>query len=234
MADNTEWDLPDDPTKEGLEYPNYNITKTASGHEIILDDTKDKESITIRHRMGSTLQLHPDGSVVMISKKGNYQVVFGDNNIMVTGAHNLTVNGPASMKVEGNYDMTVNGDAKHTFNGNVEHVVNGNFTQMVSKDSEVVVAGNQSTKVAGKSEHVAAKMVVASEGNLGLLAGKNLVGSADKAINLTASDGDITQDASDGVKISSDELTHNDINVGDDHMHTEVVKGGDLTGPPEG
>lgn len=36
------------------------------------------------------------------------------------------------------------------------------------------------------------------------------------------------------VTIEGDVLTHNDRNVGHDHKHTEVLKGGDLTGPPDG
>lgn len=36
------------------------------------------------------------------------------------------------------------------------------------------------------------------------------------------------------VKIEGELLTHNDRNVGHDHKHTDVLKGGDLTGPPEG
>ncbi|MBB3461979.1 phage baseplate assembly protein V [Rhizobium sp. BK377] len=35
------------------------------------------------------------------------------------------------------------------------------------------------------------------------------------------------------VKIEGESLTHNDRNVGHDHKHTDVLKGGDLTGPPE-
>ncbi len=238
----SEWNLPDDPTKTGLEYPNYNITKTSSGHELIFDDTKDKESITIRHRKGATLQLHPDGSVVMIAKNGHYQVTFGDNNMLVTGAHNITVNGPASMKVEGDYDMTVNGNAKHTYNGNLEHLVVGNFTQSVSKDSETIIAGNQSTKVAGKSEHVAKKAVISAEGNLGLLAGSNLVGSADKAVSITASGGnismdassDITGDAGSAITLSGDSgaLSYNSKNISDTHRHKDVMAGSDETGEP--
>lgn len=35
------------------------------------------------------------------------------------------------------------------------------------------------------------------------------------------------------VQIEGDLLTHNDRNVGHDHKHTDVLKGGDLTGPPK-
>jgi hypothetical protein len=38
----------------------------------------------------------------------------------------------------------------------------------------------------------------------------------------------------DGVAITGDGLTHNDVNIGFEHVHTEVERGGALSGPPPG
>lgn len=58
---------------------------------------------------------------------------------------------------------------------------------------------------------------------------------------VTIADGSITIEiggvsvviSGDGVKITGGEVTHDDHNIGHDHKHTEVLRGGDLTGPPE-
>jgi phage baseplate assembly protein gpV len=46
--------------------------------------------------------------------------------------------------------------------------------------------------------------------------------------------GTVVDITGDGVAIEGDDLTHNDIFIGDTHLHTEVEKGGALSGPPPG
>ena len=153
MSNGNNWNEPTDARTKGGEYPNYGITKTPSGHVIALDDTKGAESITIQHRSGSMVQMHPDGSVVFRSHKGRYDVTFGDGKMLITGDFDLTVNGGGSLKVEGDYDMTIQGNMHMGVTGNMETVVAGNHNMVVNGNQESAINGNQTTKVAGKTEH---------------------------------------------------------------------------------
>jgi len=42
---------------------------------------------------------------------------------------------------------------------------------------------------------------------------------------------DVTDD---GVAIEGDDITHNDVSIGSEHVHTQVEPGGALSGPPPG
>jgi len=179
---NTSWDLPEDARKSGLKYPNYNITTTPSGHKIIMDDSEGSESITLEHRSGSLIQFQADGSIVFHSNKDKYQVVFGDDNMLITGAQNITVNGGAQLKIEGNYDVNIHGNMKHTVNGNVELLVNGDMTTTVAGESETVISGNQSTKVAGDSEYNAKNQLVGAETKLSTFSGGQTIVKAEGSL----------------------------------------------------
>lgn len=209
------WDLPKDNRETGLKYPHYDIKKTASGHTLIFDDTPGSESVTIEHRGGSLMQMQADGKVVFKAAGGVYQAVFGDSNVIVTGRQDITVNGGGSLKVEGDYDVTVAGNMKTTIGGNMETAVAGDSTTAVAGDSEVVVAGNSTEKVGGNSEKLANQMLVAADSNIRMAGG---------GVSFV-SDG--------GVQVESSTLTHNNVNVGEDHIHGGVMAGSDETDVPE-
>lgn len=153
MAQGTKWDEPTDARSKGGEYPNYWTHKTPSGHVISLDDSKGAESVTVQHRSGSVIQMHPDGEVVIRSHKGRYDITFGDGKILITGDHDLTVNGGGSLRVEGDYDVAVNGNMHTTVSGNHETIVHGNLNTVVNGNEDKAVDGNQTTKIAGNTEH---------------------------------------------------------------------------------
>lgn len=54
-----------------------------------------------------------------------------------------------------------------------------------------------------------------------------------EGLKITAG-GTVVDITGDGVAIEGDDLTHNDIFIGDTHVHTEVEKGVALSGPPPG
>ena len=52
-------------------YPNYWSYKSRSGHNIIMDDSKGNETVTVQHRSGSAIQFRPDGGVHYTTRNGN-------------------------------------------------------------------------------------------------------------------------------------------------------------------
>ncbi len=220
----TNWNLPEDARKKGMQYPNYEIKQSPSGHGWVIDDTKDAESVTIFHRTGSQIQFQPDGSMIFINKKNAYQIVFGDNNIMVTGAQNVTVNGGCQLKVEGDYDLTVNGNVKQTIKGNLETIVSGDMTTAVQGNQENVVGKNISTKAVANHEVIGNKTAITGESKIGILSPGQVDVQAESDVNVS-SGGNINN--------SSNVLYHNGVDVGSDHKHTGVTSGPSLTGPPQ-
>ena len=165
MAD--KWDLPKDQRESGEKYPNYNVTKSVSGHTIMMDDSEGSESLTIQHRTGSLLQFQADGSIIFRNEKNKYEVTFGDNKVLITGCQDVTVNGGASLKVEGDYDMTVNGNMNMAVKGNMETVVNGNQNTLIKGNQDTAVDGARTTKVKGNSEHTTeGKTYVGADGGV--------------------------------------------------------------------
>lgn len=108
-------------SKEAGKYPNQQVIKTRSGHNVVYDDTKGNESITIQHRGGSAIQFLPNGAVQMTAHNGKYDIVFGENRMTVTGAHDLAVKGDGSLLVYGNYRKTVHGDIEIAATGSIAY-----------------------------------------------------------------------------------------------------------------
>lgn len=195
----TSWDEPKDARVDGGEYPNYTITKTPSGHVLNMDDTKGKESVTLQHRSGSMIQMHPDGSVRIRTHGTKYDVTFGDGKMLVTGDMDITVNGGGSLLVEGDYDVTVGGNMNTTVTGNMETVVAGNMNTVVTGNQDTAVDGNQTTKIAGNTEHTTeGKTYIAGDGGIAIesTAGNTRIASNDN-INLRA--GGTLESESDGA-----------------------------------
>lgn len=123
--------------KESGKYPNYHSFKTRSGHNVIYDDSKGHESITIQHRGGSAIQFLPNGAVQMTAHNGKYNIVFGENRMTVTGANDITVKGDGSLRVYGDYRKTVHGDVEITATGSITHR-GKNINQLASENHSVV------------------------------------------------------------------------------------------------
>lgn len=91
-------------------YPYNNITQTDSGHTFEMDDTPDRERIRLTHRVGSFIEMHPNGDEVHKIRGTGYEIVANGKNVMITGDCNITVIGNANFLVEGNKTETINGD----------------------------------------------------------------------------------------------------------------------------
>lgn len=170
-ADKTpsKYDMPDDAReKQGSgEYPNHWVRKTRSGHTMIFDDSKDKESITIQHRSGAMIQFMPDGAVQYVSHNGQQNIVFGENSILVTGAQDMTVRGDSSSVTHGEVNTTVHG-AMHTAVGKAMVTVAESNSAQFTKHNDVK-SESQATKVTknGSAEY-GGSFTMTSQGGLAL------------------------------------------------------------------
>lgn len=164
-----EWSGPPDARETGGEYPNYNIiTKTRSGHVIMTDDTKGSEHITIQHRSGTMIQFSPDGAISIGAQNGMYQIIFGENRMLITGAHDVTVQGAASLSVDGDYNMTVKGNHNTVVHGDM-NVTAKNLNQTIRGNMDTT-AKEMSTNIEGSSKITSHGITtIASDGGLALL-----------------------------------------------------------------
>jgi hypothetical protein len=163
-------------SKDAGKYPLYYSHKTRSGHVFQMDDSPGAESVTVQHRSGSSFQMMPDGAVVFTSKKGKYEVTFGESRMVVTGAMDTVVQGGGSLRVEGDYDMTVMGNVNQTVKGDYNMTAK-NMNMAIRGNADMAVKGNQTTKVAGNSEHATeGRTVISGDGGIALGSSADSVG----------------------------------------------------------
>lgn len=157
------WDGPEDVRqKEGAgKYPNYYSHKTRSGHCFMMDDSEGSEHVTVQHRSGSMIQIGPDGKLNITSHNGQYNIVFGENRMLITGAYDITVQGDSSLRVDGDYNMSVNGNINMNAQGDI------NF---VSKNVNTVARGNIDIQGKNRTEKIEGSITQQAQGAQTILA----------------------------------------------------------------
>jgi len=99
-------------------YPYNNVTQTEAGHKLEMDDTPTRERIRLSHRVGTFIEMHPDGSEVHKVFGNGYTIIVQNNGVRISGNCNiqidsnchLAVGGNLGVQVGGNFDMLVGGD----------------------------------------------------------------------------------------------------------------------------
>jgi hypothetical protein len=165
----TDWSSPPDARDTGGEYPNYNvIAKTRSGHVIMTDDTKGSEHVTIQHRGGSMIQFMPDGAISIGAQNGMYQIIFGEDRVLITGAQDITVQGGGSLSVDGDYNVTVKGNYNTVVHGDM-NLTAKNLNQTIRGNMDTT-AKEMATNIEGSSKITSHGITtIASDGGLALL-----------------------------------------------------------------
>ena len=185
------YDMPKDARESGSDYPNYWIRKTRSGHVFMLDDSKDKEQITLQHRSGSMLQFMPDGAVQSVVNRGRFDTTFGEHRSKVTGATDLTTKS-RSARVEENDNTTVIGNSTTAINQH-QAVIVGKTMAMAAGEriafgaQTVGIKGTavamEGSKISMKSKDIGA---ITSEGTIGV---KGVKGTGIHSDNIAAMEG---------------------------------------------
>jgi hypothetical protein len=134
---------------------------------------------------------------------------------------------PAGHYVE--MDDTKDGERiriQHLNGSFVEFRPDGSVVYRSNKDAYEVVAGEKNIRVKGSVN-------IQVDGNADIKIG----GNADVEVsgNLTAEIGGMTEIKSGGeIALKSPKLTHNEINIGYDHKHRDVMPGAGISGVPIG
>lgn len=103
------------PPSYGPKPPFNNLTKTAGGHSIEMDDTPGAERVQITHRSGSHIEMRPDGSVKYKSVKNRQDITIGDSEVIIQGDFNITVDGGikilsrnGALEIQSDYGAAIN------------------------------------------------------------------------------------------------------------------------------
>jgi hypothetical protein len=136
-------------------YPYNNIQQTESGHSFEMDDTPTRERVRLQHRIGTFLEMHPNGDEVHKVYGTGYEIHLNGKNVLIKGTCNITIEGDANMDVKGDYNLQVAGDYNVLVGGKTNHRSVGDV--FLSCDDDISIAANEnfggSVRIAA-SDHV--------------------------------------------------------------------------------
>lgn len=175
-------------------YPNQSLVhRSRSGHNFVIDDSKGAESVTLQHRSGTSVQMKPDGQMLITSHNGKYEITFGEDRMTITGARDITVKGDASMRVYGdynvtchkNYNLTVMGDLNITAK-NKNQLIRGNKDTIMKNETKKLEGSSSVTAGGGIARVAAGTMTVSSQsGSTYLVGSKGLHASVTQQGDMT-------------------------------------------------
>ena len=156
-SDGTTWDQPANPY--AAVYPFNHVYESESGHLQEFDDTPNAERIHIRHRTGSGIEYHPNGTRTDIIKKDQYTLTTGDQSVYIQGKSDTTINGRHKLYINKNgqannhYDIEIGPGANINIqvdNGDINlHTLNGRLNLNSGGDTNLKVGGSLTIDVAG-------------------------------------------------------------------------------------
>jgi hypothetical protein len=126
------WDEPYTPFNPN--YPYNQVKETESGHVFEMDDTFGHERISMIHRSGTFMEMHPDGSKVQKVTNANYEIVMGSDFVHIMGLSNKTVNGDLNVLIGGQCNVQISGNTTIT-------VANGDINMTAPQGNVTIAAG---------------------------------------------------------------------------------------------
>jgi len=143
MANNSAWTEPVviDATNKP-QYPYNNISQTKSGHSFEMDDTPKKERVRVQHRVGTFLEMQPNGDEVHKIYGNGYEIIFGDKNVKIKGQCNITIDGACVVNIVGDSVMNVQGDSIQYVKGDVTQTVDGAVKVTCKDDMDLTSKGD--------------------------------------------------------------------------------------------
>jgi hypothetical protein len=122
-------------------YPYNNIQQTESGHSFEMDDTPTRERVRLQHRIGTFLEMHPDGDEVHKVYGTGYEIYLKGKNVLIKGTCNITIEGDANMEVKGDHNVQVAGDYNLLVGGKMSTRVVGDIS--LSSDGDMSITANE-------------------------------------------------------------------------------------------
>lgn len=156
-SDGTTWNQPEIPYNAS--YPYNHVYESESGHIQEFDDTPNAERIHIRHRTGTSTEIHPNGDSTNIIKGDQYTITSGNNQVYIQGQSDTTINGRHKLYINKNgqsnnhYDIEIGPGANINIqvdNGDINlHTLNGRLNLNSGGDTNLKVGGSLTIDVAG-------------------------------------------------------------------------------------
>lgn len=137
-------------TQFNAKYPYNKVTETISGHVMEFDDTPGYERVHVYHSSSSYLEIHPDGTFAVKSKKDIVNVAVGDSISIAEGNTRSHTGGDSDSSVLGNLTIHIHGNAKVAIDGNADIGVLGNAMMKIDGNFDTVVGKDASMTVKGK------------------------------------------------------------------------------------
>ena len=122
-------------------YPYNNIQQTESGHSFEMDDTPTRERVRLQHRIGTFLEMHPNGDEVHKVYGTGYEIHLNGKNVLIKGTCNITIEGDANMEVKGDHNVQVAGDYNLLVGGKMNTRVVGDIS--LSSDGDLSITANE-------------------------------------------------------------------------------------------
>ena len=192
-------------TKVASTYGLNQVQQTITGHSFEMDDTPGNERVLIKHNSGAGIELRPDGSCVVTTKKDKVEIV-GDNLKLIVGGNvDIEYQGDVNMKVAGSfnldcldYTLTTGKNKNENVGGKeISNVKDGYLKTVVGHSSEYVTEGSVETVLGTKTTFAKTGYQLNSENGISI--------ATNDDIFMTA--GDVMNFAADNTTVSGNNMT---------------------------
>lgn len=138
------WLEPESPANDETrpKYPYNKVFQTESGHLVEFDDTPSRERIRVNHRIGTFIEMHPNGDEVHKVYGDGYEITIKNKNVLIEGTCSVTINGDSIVNVKGNKIEKIEGDYKLEVGG--EFVAYSHTKLSLLSDEDVAIAAGAS------------------------------------------------------------------------------------------
>ena len=158
------------PTEANPQYPYNKVTETSSGHRIELDDTPGEERVSVVHTVGSGMEFHADGLVVLNAHDKMVQVVGDDFTVYVRGNGDITYEGDLKMHVTGDYKLRVDKNFILEVDGKYIETIGQGKHETVEADKISTIVGNLSESITKNSSRISLESAnIITKGDLAVL-----------------------------------------------------------------
>lgn len=147
-------------------FPYTQILETESGHTLEFDDTPTRERIRIGHRMGTFIEMNPDGSVTCRTANNDTEVVIGNKEIKVKGDYSLTIEGDTYINSEKSLYHNIKGSYNLTAEGEINIISKKSATILSNEDMKIGAnssIGGALRLIAGDHVYIGADLAVSGE-----------------------------------------------------------------------
>lgn len=99
--------------------PQKRMYQSRCGHKVIYNDKEGEESILIRHKVGTQVEIDKDGNVFINIVKSKSESIEVDSNLSVIGNVDININGNKNENIGGDETINVGGIINITAGGEV-------------------------------------------------------------------------------------------------------------------